>query len=154
MDETQYRDTYKSINATRCWFEKAINSRKCKCALMERFNLADREGVRCTRKEAQLQCDALLANLRSKALFALQMTKVDGPLPHAKELKVQLGGMLGLQTSLQPELSEADTVENIHATIEQAIAEFGTIEQFPFVEIVKTVVQIEGRTTRRKDRRQ
>lgn len=153
MDEIEYRDTYRTINETRCWFEKAINSRKCKCALMERFNLADREGVRCTRKEGQLQCHALLASLREKAIFALQLTKLDGPLPHAKEVKVQLGGMLGLQTALHPALSEADTVEDIHGSIEEAIEKYASIEQFPFVEIVKTVVQIEGRTTRRKDRR-
>lgn len=153
MDEIEYRNTYRTINETRCWFEKAINSRKCKCALMERFNLADREGVRCTRKEGQLQCHALLASLREKAIFALQLTKLDGPLPHAKEIKVQLGGMLGLQTALHPALSEADSVEDIHGSIEEAIEKYASIEQFPFVEIVKTVVQIEGRTTRRKDRR-
>ncbi|MDH5183312.1 MAG: hypothetical protein OEX12_05420 [Gammaproteobacteria bacterium] len=153
MDETEYRDTYQTINETRCWFEKAINSRKCLCARMERFNLADREGVRCTMKEGQLQCHALLAALREKALFALQITKLDGPLPHAKEVKVQLGGMLGLQAALHPELSEADTVADIYACINEAIEKYTAIEQFPFVEIIKTVVQIEGRTTRRKDRR-
>jgi len=152
MDETHYRDTYRSINETRCWFEKAINARKCKCSLMERFNLADREGVRCSRKEGQLQCHTLLETLRQKAIFALQLTRVDGPLPHAKEVKIQLGGMLGLQSALHGELTESETVEDIYNTIEQGIARYGNIEQFPFVEIVKTVVQIEGRTTRRKDR--
>lgn len=152
MDETHYRDTYRSINETRCWFEKAINARKCKCSLMERFNLADREGVRCSRKEGQLQCHTLLETLRQKAIFALQLTRVDGPLPHAKEVKIQLGGMLGLQTALHAGMSAAETLEDIHACIEEAVEAFGSIEQFPFVEIVKTVVQIEGRTTRRKDR--
>ena len=152
MDEAHYRDTYKTINETRCWFEKAINSRKCKCALMERFNLADREGVRCSRKEGQLQCHAWLEVLREKALFALQLTKMEGPLPHAKEVKVQLGGMLGVQAALNPELAEAEAVEDIHTCLTDALRKYGSIEQFPFPEIMQTVVQIEGRTTRRKDR--
>lgn len=152
MDETQYRDTYRSINETRCWFEKSINSRKCKCARMERFNLADREGVRCTMKEAQLQCHTLLETLRAKALFALQLTRVEGPLPHAKEVKVQLGGMLGLQAALQPEFTDAETVDDIHGIIQLGLQRYGGIEQFPYAEIVQTVVQIEGRTTRRKER--
>lgn len=152
MDESHYRDTYQSINETRCWFEKAINSRKCKCTLMERFNLADREGVRCSRKEGQLQCHSWLETLREKAIFALQLTRVDGPLPHAKEVKIQLGGMLGVQAALDPELAEADTVDDIHASLTDAIQKYGSIEQFPFAEIMQTVVLIEGRTTRRKDR--
>ena len=154
MDETQYRDTYSSINETRCWFEKSINSRKCKCARMERFNLADREGVRCTQKVAQRQCHELLQTLRGKALFALQLTRVEGPLPHAKEVKVQLGGMLGLQAALHPELTEADMVEDIHGIIQQGLQKYARIEHFPYTEIVQTVVQIEGRTTRRRQRKE
>jgi hypothetical protein len=149
MDESQYRDTYRTINETRCWFEKSINSRKCRCGRMERFNLADREGVRCTNKEAQLQCEQLLKLMREKAIFALQMTKLDGPLPHAKEVKVQLGGMLGLQKALHPELADADEVDDIHATLAEAIEHYGAIESLPYEQIVQTVVQIQGRPKRR-----
>jgi hypothetical protein len=152
MDENQYRDTYRTINETRCWFEKSINSRKCRCARMERFNLADREGVRCTSKEAQLQCEQLLKIMREKAIFALQMTKLDGPLPHAKEVKVQLGSMLGLQKALHPELAAADEVNDIHGTLLEAIEHYGAIESLPYEQIVQTVVQIQGRP-KRKDRR-
>lgn len=152
MDEDNYRDTYRTINETRCWFEKSINSRKCRCARMERFNLADREGVRCTHKEAQLQCEQLLQQLREKAIFALQMTKLDGPLPHAKEVKVQLGGMLGLQKLLHPELDGADEVEDIHGILEQAVGAYGSIDALPYERIVQTVVQIQGRH-RRRDRK-
>jgi len=150
MDEHQYRDTYRTINETRCWFEKSINSRKCRCARMERFNLADREGVRCTNKEAQLQCEQLLHRMREKAIFALQMTKLDGPLPHAKEVKVQLGSMLGLQKTLHPEMADADEVNDIYATLQQAVKYYGSIEALPYEQIVQTVVQIQGRPTRRK----
>jgi hypothetical protein len=150
MDENHYRDTYRTINETRCWFEKSINSRKCRCSRMERFNLADREGVRCTHKEAQLQCERLLHLMREKAIFALQMTRLDGPLPHAKEVKVQLGGMLGLQKVLHPEFAEAEEVDDIHGTLTEAIERFGDIEALPYEQIVQTVVQIQGRPTRRK----
>lgn len=150
MDEHHYRDTYRTINETRCWFEKSINSRKCRCVRMERFNLADREGVRCTNKEAQLQCEHLLRLMREKAIFALGMTRLDGQLPHAKEVKVQLGGMLGLQKTLHPELAEADEVDDIHTTLEEAVTRFGSIEALPYEQIVQTVVQIQGRPTRRK----
>jgi hypothetical protein len=148
MDEHQYRDTYRTINETRCWFEKSINSRKCRCSRMERFNLADREGVRCTHKEAQLQCEQLLERLREKAIFALQMTRLEGPLPHAKEVKVQLGGMLGIQKILHPELSEADEVDDIHDTLSEAVTRYGDIESLPYEQIVQAVVQIQGRPRR------
>ncbi|MBD3609096.1 MAG: hypothetical protein HUJ30_00950 [Gammaproteobacteria bacterium] len=151
MDENHYRSTYQTINETRCWFEKAINSRHCQCARMERFNLADREGVRCTSKESQIRCHRLLELIREKAIFALQLTKVDGPLPHGKEVKVQLGGMLALQKRLSPELADADRVTDIHQTIDNAISQFGSLEQLPYVEMMQTIVNIQGRS-RRKDR--
>ncbi|MBD3670734.1 MAG: hypothetical protein HUJ29_08160 [Gammaproteobacteria bacterium] len=152
MDENQYRDTYRSINETRCWFEKSINSRKCHCARMERFNLADREGVRCTNKEAQLRCHRLLEVMREKAMFALQMTRVEGPLPHAKEVKVQLGGMLGLQKTLYPDMADAEEVEDIQQIVSEAVARFGGIEDFPYEQIMQSIVHLQARP-RRRDRR-
>jgi len=146
MDEEQYRDTYRRINETRCWFEKEINSRRCTCALMERFNLADREGVRCTDSQAQGRCAEFLKTLRIKAIFTLQLTKVDGPLPHAKEARVQVGGMLGL-LALQSggETAPADAIPDIHALLQWAVAEYGGLEQFPYPRLVQAIAHEQPR---------
>ena len=149
MDETEYRQTYHEVNERRCVFEKAINARRCLCNLSQRFNLADREGVSCTSKTGCIRCTQLLELLRNNARFALQMTNVPGPLPHAKEVKVQIGGMLGLQKLLHPEMINDDLVHNINGLTEAAIQQFSSLDNLPYSEIVKSVVSFEGRLRRR-----
>lgn len=146
MEENEYRDTYKSINPTRCVFEKSINTRRCQCSLAQRFNLADREGVRCTVDLAQKRCITLLSIMRDKALFAMQLTKIDGPLPHGKEIKVQTGGLLGLQKLLDPALADKTEVTDIQAVLNRAIECYSNIEQFPFEQLVQDIVHFEGRS--------
>lgn len=143
MDEDQYRNTYQRINETRCWFEKAINSRRCGCSLMERFNLADREGVRCTDAQAQQRCAQFLRVLRDKAVFTLQLTRVDGPLPHAKEARVQIGGMLGLQ---QLQSSSPDTIPDIHRLLSWGNEQYGGMSQLPYDQLVQAIAQEKPRS--------
>ena len=152
MDETEYRQTYHEVNERRCVFEKAINARRCTCDLSQRFNLADREGVSCTSETGAIRCRQLLVLLRDNARFALQMTNVPGPLPHAKEVKVQIGGMLGLQKLLRPEMINDDLVHDINGLAEVAIQRFNSLDNLPYSEIVKSVVSFEGRLRRRSQK--
>ncbi|MDH5178350.1 MAG: hypothetical protein OEZ39_06985 [Gammaproteobacteria bacterium] len=146
MEENEYRDTYRNINPTQCLFEKSINSRRCQCALAQRFNLADREGVRCTVEPAQKRCAGLLQIMRSKAIFAMKITKIDGPLPHGKEIKVQIGGLLGLQKLLEHTPNADGMIQDIQSLLNHAIEKYGGIETFPYTDIVQEIVKFEGRT--------
>ncbi len=152
MDETEYRQTYRAVNDRRCVFEKAINARRCNCRLSQRFNLADREGVSCNSEPGSSCCKQLLELLCKNASFALQMTRVPGPLPHAKEVKVQIGGMLGLQKLLQPQMHDDELVDDIHGLTEMAVQEYGSLDNLPYSEIVKTIVTFEGRPRRRSSK--
>ena len=133
-------------------FEKAINARRCSCNQSQRFNLADREGVSCTSERSCNRCKQLLDLLRNNASFALQMTNVPGPLPHAKEVKVQIGGMLGIQKLLHPEMSNDDLVHDINGLAEMATQQFNSLKNLPYSEIVKSIVRFEGRLRRRSQK--
>lgn len=148
MDEQEYRDTYHSVNDRRCVFEKTINSRRCTCSKSRRFHLADREGIACRSAAANALCRELLDNMRSKARFALHLTSADGPLPHAREIKVQTGGLLGLQGLLHPEKADADTIDNTIGLIDAALAEFGNLGSLPYDIIIQSIVKFEGRKKR------
>lgn len=149
MDETEYRQTYRAVNERRCVFEKAINTRRCTCRLSQRFNLADREGVSCNSETGCNRCKQLLVLLRKNANFALQMTSVPGPLPHAKEVKVQIGGMLGLQKLLHPQMRDEELVHDINGLAETAVQQYYSLDSLPYSEIVKSIVTFEGRLRRR-----
>jgi hypothetical protein len=148
MDEQQYRDTYHSVNERGCVFEKTINSRRCTCKKSRRFHLADREGIACKSASGNALCRELLDRMRSKARFALHLTHAEGPLPHAREIKVQTGGLLGLQALLHPEKSGANNIDNAIGLIDAALTEYGDLESLPYDPIIQAIVRFEGRKKR------
>ena len=148
MEEQEYRATYQALNQRRCVFEKAINSRRCSCTQSARFNLADREGVACESDDGNALCIELLDAMRRNARFTLHITHADGPLPHAKEIRVQIGGLLGLQKLLHPHQGQADAVYNINGLASEALERYRRIEYLPYDLIVQTIVSFEGRKKR------
>jgi hypothetical protein len=153
MDEDQYRTLYHELNPNRCVFEKSINNRRCECALKHRFLIATREGVACRSETALVNCTLLLNTLRNNARFALKLVVVDGPVPHNKELRVQAGGLLGLQKMTQPDKTkQTETVLNIHQTIEAALLEYGSIDSLPYSLLIKdiTAYKVRKKRTKRK----
>ncbi|MFA7386321.1 MAG: hypothetical protein WCZ87_01525 [Thiohalobacteraceae bacterium] len=148
MEEDEYRSTYKAVNERRCVLEKALNNRKGTCSQSERFYLADREGVGCKADLAQRRCQDLLTRMRDAARFSLQMTHIGGPLPHNKEIKVQAGGLLGLQLLLHPECGDADQVTDIFALLNEAEIRYGGPVDFPYQDIVKQIARYQSRSRR------
>ena len=149
MEENEYRETYQNYNEQRCLFEKSILSRKTMCEHAHRFCLADREGVACNNQPAFKQCKVLLNQLRNNARFALKQTHVDEPLPHAKEVKIQTGGLLGLRSIVEGENRQEQSIENIFALIQKAITKYGELDSLPYDEITRQIVQFKGKTRSR-----
>ncbi len=87
--------------------------------------------------------------MRNNARFTLKVVTVDGPMPHNKELQVQAGGMLALQTLFSNE-AEQQVVHNINQTMETAMQTYGSIEDLPYGEIVKGIVKYQSRPKRNK----
>lgn len=152
MEEKEYKDTYHAINQRRCVFEKTINSRRCTCKQAQRFHLADREGIACKSATGNALCIELLNSMRHNARFALHLTSADSPLPHTKEIKVQTGGLLGLQGLVYPHRAADTNIENAIGLINAAIEKYNSLETLPYDLIVQAIVKFEGRKKRpRKD---
>ena len=151
MDEKHYKETYSNINPNRCVFEKSINSRICNCSKSQRFNLADREGVACSSNSGLARCNKLIALLHSNARFALQRLDVD-KLGHAQEIKIQNGGLLGLQIQLDTEAK--NRVADIDGIIISAEKEYSSIENFPYSNIMQIIsaYSIRPKRERQKDK--
>jgi len=152
MDEDNYRQVYDRINTAPCAFEKGILSLKCKCAYQHMFRLADRHGVACTDTVMQLNCKAFLDHLRKQTHFIFKI-QIDGPLPHNKEIKVQNGGMLGMQNLLKHN-NAAETademVEDIAGLMRQSIERYGSIESIPYNEVMPSVTAFKTRPKRQR----
>ncbi len=148
VDEEEYRSTYKAINERRCAFEKAVLSGRCTCLYAMRFFLADREGVQCESRRQLERCTRLLDLLRTKARFALKLTSTAGALPHTKDIQVQIGGLTGLTMALKKQQPIPGSPCEIAALVEQGQATYGALENFPFQEIMKSIVSYAGRRRR------
>ncbi len=169
MEEDIYRDTYRQVNHQRCVFEKMVLLRYGKCEHNQKILLAEREAMACKHKPAQEQCQLLLDRMRQNARFSLQLTQANQPLPHAKEVKVQVGGLFGLQQYLahadpsQTEILTDDKLKfdnensqpipNIYAILQAALNEFEEIEKFPYNEMVIAINHFNIPPRKRKKRK-
>lgn len=150
MDETNYRSTYSEINDLPCAFEKAILQQCCRCHKAKHFNLAERIGVACTNTDAQKQCRTFLSIMRDKSVFALQLSKVNnGKLPHAKEIKIQCGGVNGLNELFQ-DSGGGDIGKDINQLLNHLIGETSEPEALPYDRIIRSVASFEGRKHRHR----
>ena len=132
------------MDNARCPFEKAILSAQCACELAMRFSIAEQTGVECQSDIACNNCATLLSLMRERARFALKVTDTSGALPFGKEMKVMIGGLLGLQRQITPG-PDVDRVPNIHVLVQQAQAVHGSLEALPYREMVKSITAFQGK---------
>jgi hypothetical protein len=148
VEENEYRSTYREIAGIRCEFEKALTNNKARCPLARHFWLADREGYACKSGEAAAKCRDLLTKLRENSRFIFKLQQTGENLPHNMEIRVQAGGLIGIQALLFAEPPES--IENIHALVTQVEAEYGRLEQVPYSRIVPMISRYQGRKSRKR----
>ena len=133
-----------AINPKPCAFGKVILSRHCACSRAIKLYAAEREMIACSVDAEREQCYELLDMLRQNSAFALKLTHVTPPLPHGPEMRVQCGGLQGLQL----EVDDSDEVTDISALTAAALQKFGDLENLPYSKIVQSVVSCEVRKKR------
>ncbi len=133
MDETAYRQALTTSIPRYCPFEKTVLTHCADCSKAEKHNIAEREVVACGNTEAHQRCIAFRDSLRHNFTFTLGKLHIDGPLPHAQEMRMQCGGLRGLQFSLDAN----DQVRDVDALLEMAQQKFGGLADFPYVQIVR-----------------
>lgn len=145
LNESAYKATYDEKVRLSCPFEKAILSRCADCGQAHKFNIAEREATACNAAMARENCLTLHGLLHQNAAFALKLAHPGDPLPHAKEIKVQCGGLLGVQRLFD---KGANSVKNIHALVGEVQRRFGSMQDVPYQEVVKEIAAFEGRRRR------
>jgi len=148
MDHDAYRKLYRDMNQRYCLFEKTILSGQCSCSQASRFFLAEREGMHCNSDSGQCKCEQLLKLIRLHARFTIKLASQTAALPHAKAMRLQIGGLQGLYMALHPEEEKPAIVEDVYALIGIAVDTYEDIEQLPFQEIIKQVAAYKGRNRR------
>lgn len=144
MDEIAFMHALGSVNPKPCAFGKVILSRHCACSKVNKRYAAEREMVACHVDSEREQCMELLDLLRQNSAFALKLTHIVPPLPHGPEMRVQCGGLQGLQH----EVDGTEDVVDISALLAAAMTKFGSFDNLPYSRIVQSVVSCEVRKKR------
>ena len=131
MDEGAFREMLSGVVAP-CPFERSILRSCAACAQSEKIQIAERELVKCRNSASHSRCIELYAHLRRSFSFALGTLRVDTPLPHVQEMRVQCGGLKGLQHTL----NGSTEVENVDELLENALRQWGEIEDIPYSDVV------------------
>jgi hypothetical protein len=152
MDQDAFRETYREVNEVFCAFEKSVLTNECRCRRAERFCIAEREGVHCRSQASQSRCLQWLELLRNQARFALRTDDGHRLLPHGKAIRLQVGGIRGLQAMLEDATSPTQAVIDVDATLSRAEQAFGRLDRLPFSKIVRAVAayQVRKRARRRR----
>lgn len=145
MDEKEFKKTFRDVNDAPCVFAKAILRRCARCSRSQKLFIAEREAVACKSPGARQTCAEVLDVLHQKATFALRLPQPTLVLPHGKELKVQCGGMLGLQQALHEQSDTAEVVEDIYDLLQNAISDYGNVDTLPYGEVVKGITRFKPR---------
>ncbi len=133
MDELAYHASRQARNPSPCVFERAILAGCVQCELARRQALAEREIVACSLTVARINCATLAALLHERATFVLRIHPSNEPLAHAKVMKLQCGGLRGLQDALG-----APTAD-VHAMVQQAKANSASLLDLPWNQIVASI---------------
>lgn len=150
------------MNPRPCAFEKAMLAGACACSLAARRNIAEREAVACGSPPAREQCAVLRALLRQNSVFALKLIQADAALPHAKEMKLQCGGLQGVQQAVRsagaftgsadapaPGEQGLPQVADVHGLVQACAEKFGGLQKLPYSAIVQAVAAYQIRRRRR-----
>lgn len=145
MDQDAYRKTYERINERACLFEKCLFAGHAGCGQSDKFNLAEREGIHCKSDSAQSQCAELLTLLRNHSRFALKSSQETGILNHAQALRIQVGGVRGLEQVMNDSREPVRFVPDIHALVSRAKTRYGILDKLPFDQIIQQIAAFKGR---------
>ena len=126
-----------------CVFTKALLAHHARCELARRQTAGESELVSCSSPVAHMNCATLAALLRERSTFALRLPRSGAPLEHAKALRLQCGGLGGLQQALP------DAQPDVHRMVQGAQERWGSLLHAPWAEIVAAVVAWQPRRPRR-----
>ena len=151
MDHDAFIRTYRDINDRACLYEKGILSSQCACCQAKRLYIAEREAVHCGSDEGQQHCEELLKLLRQHSRFTLKSADESGVLPHAKAMRIQIGGLRGLHVALHGNQQIPASIEDIYGLINDVIEQFQSLDKLPFQDIIKEIAAYQGRKRRSRD---
>ncbi len=142
MEEDAFKSILQEVNERKCAFEKALLLRRFACSQSEMFYIANRRGCNCKNDLSAQRCQEVLQEIRQQSKFVLHLREIVLPLPHAHEIRVQIGGLLGLNKVIH---NKVESTMDINLLIEQTLEKYPNMQNFPFNHVVSEVQKVQSR---------
>lgn len=118
-----------------CPFSATLVSEDFGCRKASRIVRRGGAEIACSSESAQSRCNDLHARMKEVSLPALGFEDDLLQMPHSAQLKIQYGGLLGLQRIVQTGEAPTTTLSNIDSLISAALDRFPSVEAIPFDEL-------------------
>ncbi len=122
-----------------CPFSQTLRSEAFGCAHGVAVTRRDGPDVCCNSRPAQERCSALFQRMKQRALPAFGVEDDPQRMPHSVLVKIQFGGLLGLQQNLGGPSPQSDRVENIHALVDHAVTSYGSLTDVPVADLIADI---------------
>ena len=120
----------------KCAFSQTLIGGQFACTHAEPVVRRGGAEIACRSVDASQRCSTLMQCLKNSALPAFGVEDDLLSMPHSVLVKIQFGGLLGVQRLLDTALSDTDSVSDINELVEQAQNNFSTLETIPYAGIV------------------
>ena len=115
----------------KCAFSNTLVANQFGCEKAEQVTRRGGPDIVCASDEAHQRCENLFQRMKQTALPAFGVEDDLLSMPHSVLMKVQFGGLLGLQRLQGDSTNESAVVKNIHGLVGQAIGKHGGLDAIP-----------------------
>ena len=129
----------------KCAFSQTLIGGQFACAYAEPVVRRGGAEIACRSADAAQRCATLMQCLKDAALPAFGVEDDLLSMPHSVLVKIQFGGLLGIQGLLDATRADADSVTDINALVEQTLGKFGALDAVPCAGIVDAMTGFKPR---------
>jgi len=130
----------------KCPFSAPLITRQFGCAHAQEVIHRGGAEINCTDAAAHARCELLFQRLKAAALPAFGVEDDLLSMPHSVLVKIQYGGLLGLQRVLRVAAQVAERVEDVQALVAEASLRFG--DEIPCAPLVDDITAFKPRARR------
>lgn len=132
----------------KCPFASPITSGRAACSLAREVVRRGGSEYDCQTEAAHRRCSALFARLKAAGLAAFEVDDDLTQMPHSVLVKVQGGGLAGLQRRLG---GDPGWIDDIDALVERALAHWHGLDAIPTEALAAEMLDYKlARRTRRR----
>ncbi len=134
----------------KCPFSAPLTQPEFECRFADEVIRRGGSEFNCRSEAAHARCKPLHRDFKQAALPAFGVEDDLLSMPHSVLVKIQFGGLLGLQRLLGTDRDPAEGIADIDALVEQAVTRYGAIRQIPCAEVTQDM--LDYRVARRRKR--